>query len=56
MKSVEVREQRGEGDASHYNRIYKKEFNTFSDEQIAAICELVTKSKNHSPKEFHRKS
>ena len=43
MKSVEVREQRGEGDASHYNRIYKKEFNTFSDEQIAAICELVTK-------------
>lgn len=24
MKSVEVREQRGEGDASHYNRIYKK--------------------------------
>lgn len=43
MKSVEVREQRGEGDALHYNRIYKKEFNTFSDEQIAAICELVTK-------------
>lgn len=43
MKSIEVREQRGEGDASHYNRIYKKEFNTFSDEQIAAICELVTK-------------
>ncbi len=37
MKSVEVREQRGEGGASHYNRIYKKEFNTFSDEQIAAI-------------------
>ena len=43
MKSVEVREQRGEGDASHYNRIYKKEFNTFSDEQIAAICELTIK-------------
>ena len=46
MKSVEVREQRGEGDASHYNRIYKKEFNTFSDEQIAAICELVTKEQD----------
>lgn len=43
MKSVEVREQRGEGDASHYNRIYKKEFSTFSDEQIAAICELTVK-------------
>lgn len=43
MKSVELREQRGEGDASHYNRIYKKEFNTFSDEQIAAICELTIK-------------
>ena len=43
MKSIELREQRGEGDASHYNRIYKKEFNTFSDEQIAAICELTIK-------------
>lgn len=43
MKSVELREQRGESDASHYNRIYKKEFNTFSDEQIAAICELTIK-------------
>lgn len=43
MKSVEVREQRGEGDASHYGRIYKKEFNTFSDEQITAICELTVK-------------
>lgn len=42
MKSVEVREQRGEGDASHYNRIYKKEFNIFTDEQIDAICELVS--------------
>lgn len=46
MKSVEVREQRGEGDASHYNRIYKKEFNTFSDEQIAAICELTIKEQS----------
>lgn len=46
MKSVEVREQRGEGGASHYNRIYKKEFNTFSDEQIAAICELTVKEQD----------
>lgn len=43
MSSVEIREQRGEGDASHYNRIYKKEFNTISDVQILAICELVNK-------------
>lgn len=43
MKTVEVREQRGEGEASHYNRIYKKEFNTFSDEQLVAICELLHK-------------
>lgn len=46
MKSVEVREQRGEGDASHYNRIYHKKINTFSDEQIAAICELVMKERD----------
>ena len=43
MSSVEIREQRGEGEASHYNRIYKKEFNTISDVQILAICELVNK-------------
>lgn len=46
MKSVELREQRGEGDASHYNRIYKKKLNTFSDEQIAAICELAIKEQD----------
>lgn len=43
MSSGEIREQRGEGDAAHYNRIYKKEFNTISDVQILAICELVNK-------------
>lgn len=52
MKSVEVREQRGKGDASHYNRIYKKEFNTFSDEQIAAICELVAKEQDSYSKKI----
>lgn len=41
MSTCEVREQRGEGDASHYNRIYKKQFNTFTDIQIKAICELM---------------
>lgn len=46
MKSVEIREQRGEGDASHYNRIYKKEFNTFTDEQIIALCELTVKEQH----------
>lgn len=43
MSSIEMREQRGEGDASHYNRIYKKKFSTISDAQILAICELVNK-------------
>lgn len=38
-----IREQRGEGDASHFNRIYKKEFNTLSDVQIASIIELTEK-------------
>ncbi|MEG2276654.1 MAG: N-6 DNA methylase [Odoribacter sp.] len=50
MKSIIVREQRGEGDASHYNRIYKKEFNTFSDDQIIAICELVNKEQDRYSK------
>lgn len=51
MKSIEVREQRGEGSASHYNRIYKKEFNTFTDEQISAICELTNREQ-----EFYSKN
>lgn len=50
MSSVEVREQRGEGDASHYNRIYRKQFNTFSDEQIAAVCELTEKEQSEYSK------
>ena len=51
MKTVEVREQRGEGDASHYNRIYQKKFNVFSDEQILAVSELVYKEQeNYSMK------
>lgn len=41
MATQKVREQRGEGDASHYNRIYKKTFNVFSDEQIYAINQLT---------------
>lgn len=54
MKSVEVREQRGEGDASHCNRIYKKEFNTFSDEQIAAICGLIIKEQDSYSKKISK--
>ena len=50
MSSVEVREQRGEGDASHYNRIYRKQFNTFTDEQIAAVCELTEKEQTEYSK------
>lgn len=38
-----IREQRGEGDASHFNRVYKKEFNTLSAVQIASIIELTGK-------------
>lgn len=41
LSSVEERKQRGEGDASHYNRIYSKKFNTFTDEQINAVCALT---------------
>lgn len=41
MGCVEVREQRGEGDSSHYNRIYKKEFNSFTDVQINAVAGLA---------------
>lgn len=41
LGSVEERKQRGEGDASHYNRIYTKKFNTFTDEQIKAVYALT---------------
>lgn len=41
MKTVEVREQRGEGNA--YNRIYKKDISTFTNEQLFAIYELTEK-------------
>lgn len=41
MGSVEERKQRGEGDASHYNRIYTKKFNSFTDAQVAAVCGLT---------------
>lgn len=43
MASKVIREQRGEGEASHYNRIYRKELNSYTDEQIAAVCELTWK-------------
>ncbi len=43
LGSVEERKQRGEGNASHYNRIYTKKFNTFSESQILAVCELTQK-------------
>ena len=40
--SVYVREQRGEGSASHTQRIYKKEMAYFSDTNIEAVCSLCT--------------
>ena len=36
-----VREQRGEGDRSHTERIYRKTFNVFNEDQISAIWEIV---------------
>lgn len=49
LGSVEVREQRGEGNASHFNRIYTKKFNTFSNDQISALCALLrTEQKDYS--------
>lgn len=49
MNTIEIRKQRGEGDASHYNRIYEKQFNVFTDKQIYAICALTeTESPNYS--------
>lgn len=42
-----IREQRGEGDASHFGRVYKKEFNTLSDVQIASIIELTEKESHN---------
>lgn len=41
MASEVIREQRGEGEASHYNRVYRKKLNTYTDEQIAAVYELA---------------
>ncbi len=42
-----IREQRGEGDASHFYRVYKKEFNALSDVQIASIIELTEKESHN---------
>lgn len=41
LTGVEVREQRGEGDASHRNRIYKKNMRVIRPEKISALCELL---------------
>jgi type I restriction-modification system DNA methylase subunit len=43
MGTMETREQRGEGDKRHTSRIYKKNFNVFSDEQLQAVCSLLYK-------------
>lgn len=41
MKTLEVRMQRGEGAA--FGRVYRKEINTFTEEQLIGICGLVGK-------------
>lgn len=43
LSTKHIREQRGEGSASHYNRIYKRVFNKFTETQITSICELCYK-------------
>ena len=41
MKTLDVRMQRGEGAA--FGRVYRKEINTFTEEQLIGICGLVGK-------------
>lgn len=41
LTGIEVREQRGEGDASHRNRIYTKNMRVIRPEKISALCELL---------------
>lgn len=42
LTGVEEREQRGEGDACHRNRIYKKKVRAITPAQIESLCQLVT--------------
>lgn len=41
LSSTEVREQRGEGDASHTSRVYRKEMKVIKPEQITSLCGLI---------------
>lgn len=41
LTDIEIREQRGEGSASHSNRIYKKNIKVMHPEQITALCSLL---------------
>lgn len=42
LTGLEEREQRGEGDACHRNRIYKKKVRSITPAQIESLCQLVT--------------
>lgn len=54
MKTIEIREQRGEGNA--YNRIYKKDISTFTDDQLIAInCLLDKEQQPYSVKASYEK-
>jgi hypothetical protein len=47
VHDVEIREQCGQyGGASHTNRVYKKEVNVFSDEQIERAISAIKEMKN----------
>ena len=41
ITSEEFRDMRGEGSRSHTERIYHKKIRTFSEEQIACLCEML---------------
>ena len=41
ITSEEFRDMRGEGSRSHAERIYHKKIRTFSEEQIACLCEML---------------
>jgi type I restriction-modification system DNA methylase subunit len=49
VHEVEVREQRGQyGSTSHTQRVYKKEVNIFSDEQISRALSAIAEQKNEN--------
>ena len=42
LTDTEIREQRGEGDACHSQRIYKKKMRVITSAQICSLCEMLS--------------